>query len=40
VHCDELMSFLKASLTHFVGMLGPGKRLALDAALRVALAWA
>jgi mRNA interferase MazF len=38
VLCDELMSLLKASLTDFVGTLGPDKRLALDAALRVALA--
>ena len=25
VHCDELMSLLKASLTHFVGTLGHGQ---------------
>jgi mRNA interferase MazF len=36
-HCDELMSLLKSSLTHFVGTLGAEKRLALDAALAVAL---
>lgn len=38
VHCDELMSLLKTSLTHFVGTLGPTKCQALDRALRVALA--
>ncbi|MGQ0592385.1 MAG: type II toxin-antitoxin system PemK/MazF family toxin [Gammaproteobacteria bacterium] len=38
VHCDELMSLLKTSLTHFVGTLGPDKHQALDTALRVALA--
>ena len=38
VHCDELMSLLKTSLTYFVGTLGPDKCQALDTALRVALA--
>ncbi|MGH8512117.1 MAG: type II toxin-antitoxin system PemK/MazF family toxin [Gammaproteobacteria bacterium] len=37
VHCDELMSLLKTSLTYFVGTFGPDKCQALDTALRVAL---
>ena len=38
VHCDELVSLLKASLTDFVGTLSPSKIVELDQALRIALA--
>ena len=37
IHCDELLSLPKASLTNFVGRLGPAKRQELNRALRVAL---
>ncbi|MDP6778459.1 MAG: type II toxin-antitoxin system PemK/MazF family toxin [Candidatus Latescibacteria bacterium] len=38
VHCDELISIPKASLTHFVGALPPAKLQALSRALSIALA--
>ena len=37
IHCDELMSLPKASLTHFVGALSPATVAQLDRALAVAL---
>ena len=37
IHCDELMSLLKSTLTNFIGMLGPAKLHELDDALRIAL---
>ena len=38
IHCDELVSIPKASLTHLVGTLPPPKLQALSRALSVALA--
>lgn len=38
IHCDELVSLLKSALTHFVGSLSEEKMIALDAALKIALA--
>lgn len=35
--CDELISLPKRMLSHYVGMLSPGKLRELDAALTVAL---
>jgi len=37
LHCDELVSLLKTTLTHYVGMLSPAKIAALNRALRIAL---
>lgn len=37
VHCDELVSLPKASLTNRVGRLSPQQMAALDDALRIAL---
>ena len=37
IHCDELMSLPKASLTNYVGMLSGAKRQELNEALKVAL---
>lgn len=37
IHCDELVSLAKSSLSHFVGTLPPEKVRALAQALRVAL---
>ena len=37
IHCDELVSLLKAALTNYVGMLSPNKIEALNQALLVAL---
>jgi mRNA interferase MazF len=37
VHCDELMSLSKGSLTNFVGSLSPAKQTLLDRALAFAL---
>jgi mRNA interferase MazF len=36
VHCDELVSIPKRSLTHFIGTLPPSKMEVLDRALAVA----
>jgi mRNA interferase MazF len=36
IHCDELVSIPKASLTHFIGTLGPAKIEALNQALAIA----
>lgn len=33
IHCDELMSLPRASLTNFIGMLSPAKCAELDRAL-------
>jgi mRNA interferase MazF len=38
VHCDELVSLPKSTLTRFIGRLGGQKMLELDHALAVALA--
>ena len=38
IHCDELISIPKASLTNYVGRLSPEKVRELDEALAVALA--
>lgn len=38
VHCDGLVSLAKASLTDYVGSLGPSDLTRLEQALRVALA--
>ncbi len=37
IHCDELMSLPKASLTHYVGSLSAARIAQLDRALAVAL---
>jgi mRNA interferase MazF len=37
IHCDALVSLPKTALTDFVAALGPGRVLALDQSLRVAL---
>jgi len=37
IHCDELMSLPKGSLTNFVGALSPTKQTLLDRALAFAL---
>jgi mRNA interferase MazF len=37
LHCDELVSLPKSSLTHFVGTLSPAKLRELDRALAIAL---
>jgi mRNA interferase MazF len=37
IHCDELVSLPKSSLTHFVGSLGAPQLQELDAALVVSL---
>jgi mRNA interferase MazF len=37
IHCDELVSIHKSSLTHFVGSLNPAQRLELNRSLRIAL---
>jgi mRNA interferase MazF len=37
IHCDELVSLPKSSLTDFVGRLSPGKTVELNRALYVAL---
>ena len=37
IHCDELVSIRKSSLTHFIGTLGPAKIEALNQALSIAI---
>ena len=37
IHCDELMSLSKTSLTSFIGSLSPAKQALLDRALAFAL---
>jgi mRNA interferase MazF len=37
IHCDELMSLPKGSLTHFLGTLSPVKQALLDRALAFAV---
>jgi mRNA interferase MazF len=37
IHCDELMSLPKTSLTHFIGSLSPAKQALLDRALAFAV---
>ncbi len=37
IHCDELVSMLKSSLTHFIGSLSPEKMQELDGALKIAV---
>lgn len=37
IHCDELISIPKSSLTHFIGTLSPAKIEALDQALALAV---
>jgi mRNA interferase MazF len=37
IHCDELISIPKSSLTFFVGVLSPGKIAALNRALAIAV---
>ena len=37
IHCDELMSLAKGSLTNFVGSLSPAKLTLLDRALAFAV---
>ncbi|MCJ7808802.1 MAG: type II toxin-antitoxin system PemK/MazF family toxin [Desulfobulbaceae bacterium] len=37
IHCDELVSIPKTSLTHFIGTLGPEKMDALNQALFITL---
>lgn len=37
IHCDELVSLPKATLTHYVGSLKHSQMEALDIALRLAL---
>lgn len=38
IHCDELVSIPKSSLTKFIGTLGPSKIQALNQALAIATA--
>lgn len=38
IYCDELVSLLKTSLTHFIGTLDADKIEGLDTALQIALA--
>ena len=37
IHCDELVSILKSSLNHFIGILRPAKIEALNRALAIAI---
>ena len=37
IHCDELMSLPRSSLTNFIGSLSPAKQTLLDRALAFAL---
>ena len=37
IHCDEIMSLPKASLTNLIGSLSPAKQALLDRALAFAL---
>ncbi|HEY5998344.1 MAG TPA: type II toxin-antitoxin system PemK/MazF family toxin [bacterium] len=37
IHCDELVSLPKSSLTDYIGTLHPGRTPDLDTALRLAL---
>jgi mRNA interferase MazF len=37
IHCDELVSIPKSSLTHYVGSLSQDKIDQLDAALKIAI---
>jgi mRNA interferase MazF len=37
IHCDELVSLPKSSLTYYVGMLAPQQVVELNSALEVAL---
>jgi len=37
IHCDELVSIPKSSLTHFIGTLSPAKIEALNRALAIAV---
>ena len=37
VHCDELMSLLRASLTNYIGSVSPAKLARLDRALAFAV---
>jgi mRNA interferase MazF len=37
IHCDELVSIPKSSLTHFIGTLSPAKIEALNLALAIAV---
>jgi len=37
IHCDELVSIRKSSLTHFICALGPAKIEALNQALSIAI---
>jgi mRNA interferase MazF len=37
IHCDELISMPKSSLTHFIGTLPPPRMEALDRALAIAV---
>jgi mRNA-degrading endonuclease toxin of MazEF toxin-antitoxin module len=37
IHCDELVSLPKSSLTHHLGLLGPKKTDEVNRALRIAL---
>jgi mRNA interferase MazF len=37
IHCDELMSLPKSSLTNYIGFLSPTKQALLDRALAFAL---
>ena len=38
IHCDELVSLLKSSLTDYIGSLSTQKVIELNRALRIALA--
>ena len=38
IHCDEIISLPKTSLSHFFGTLSEGKMRELDEALKIALA--
>ena len=37
IHCDELVSIPKSTLTHYVGSLNPERVFQLDQALKIAL---
>jgi mRNA interferase MazF len=37
IHCDELVSLLKLSLTHYVGSLSPARLIEINDALKTSL---
>ncbi len=39
IHCDELISIPKSSLTHFIALLPPEKIIELNEALKIAIGY-